>query len=92
MLMLTLTIARGLVISDTGGFQFSDSLFEAASAIATVGLTAGLTPSLTVGAKLLIIVYMFFGRVGVMTISLGFLFRRKSDELYTYAETNLLIG
>ncbi len=92
MLMLTLTFAGGLVISATGGFQFSDSLFEAASAIATVGLTAGLTPSLTVGAKLLIIVYMFFGRVGVMTISLGFLFRRKSDELYTYAETNLLIG
>ncbi len=91
-IMLALIFFGGLVISASGGFALSDSLYEAASAIATVGLTTGITPSLRVLPKLLIILYMFFGRVGVMTISLGFLFRRKSDELYTYAETNLLIG
>lgn len=91
-MMLALTFAGALVISATGGFSLSDSLYEAASAIATVGLTTGITPNLSIAAKLLLIVYMFFGRVGVMTISLGFLFRRKSDELYTYAETSLIIG
>lgn len=91
-IMLSMVILGGLFLSATGGFSLNDSVYEVVSALATVGLTAGLTPLLGTAAKLLIIFYMFFGRVGVMTISLGFLFRRKSDELYHYAETNLLIG
>ena len=39
-----------------------------------------------------LIVLMYFGRVGVMTISLGFLMPDRAEERYRYAETNLLIG
>jgi trk system potassium uptake protein TrkH len=57
-----------------------------------VGLTAGSTGSLSLAAKLLIIIYMYFGRVGVLTISLGFLMGDKAEERFRYAYTNLLIG
>ena len=40
----------------------------------------------------LIIIYMYFGRVGVLTISLGFLMGDKVEERFEYARTNLLIG
>ncbi len=71
---------------------FTDALFEAVSALATVGLTAGVTGSLTVPAQVLIILYMYFGRVGVLTISMGFLVGNPSEERFRYAQTNLLIG
>ena len=67
-------------------------LFEAISALATVGLTAGITPTLGIPAQILIIAFMYFGRVGVLTISLGFLMGNKAEDRFRYADTNLLIG
>ena len=40
----------------------------------------------------MIILYMYFGRVGVLTISLGFLSGEQTTERFRYAQTNLLIG
>ena len=57
-----------------------------------VGITAGATASLTVAAQLMIIVFMYFGRVGVLTISLGFLMGDKAEDRFRYAQTNLMIG
>ena len=72
--------------------SFLDAAFEAVSALATVGITAGVTPVLSVAAQYLIILFMYFGRVGVLTISLGFLMGSKVQERFQYAQTNLLIG
>ena len=69
-----------------------DAAFESVSALATVGITAGATTSLSIPAQFLIILYMYFGRVGVLTISLGFLMGDKAEERFRYARTNLLIG
>lgn len=91
-IMICLALAGGIFISATSPVGFTDSLFEAVSALATVGLTAGATPNLSVAAKILIIIYMYFGRVGVLTISLGFLMGDKAEERFRYAYTNLLIG
>ena len=44
------------------------ALFEAASAIGTVGVTLGITPGLSAASKLVLILLMFWGRVGGMTI------------------------
>ena len=57
-----------------------------------VGVTAGATAKLSIPAQLLMIVYMYFGRVGVLTISLGFLTGDRARDRFRYAETNLLIG
>ncbi len=43
-------------------------------------------------AKLLIMLFMYFGRVGVLTISFGFLRKKPAGEQYRYANTDLLIG
>ena len=87
-----LALFGGLVICITSPAGFLDSLFESISAIATVGLTAGVTTELSLLAKLLMMVYMFFGRVGVLTLSLSFLAGNQAQERYRYANTNLLIG
>ena len=82
----------GIFISVTSPVGFTDALFEAVSALATVGLTAGVTSSLSIPAQCLIILYMYFGRVGVLTISLGFLTGNRAQERFRYAQTSLLIG
>ena len=90
-LMLAMAIFGGIFISATSAVSLADALYEAVSALATVGLSAGVTGRLTVPAQLLIILYMYFGRVGVLTIALGFLEDRK-PERFRYAETKLMIG
>ena len=91
-LVIALALFGGIFISATSGVSFTDSLFEAVSALATVGLTAGVTGNLSIAAQILIIIYMYFGRVGVLTLSLGFLMGNRAEERFRYAQTNLLIG
>ena len=91
-LVVGLMTMGAIFIVATSPVGFTDALFETASALATVGLTAGATPNLSVAAKLMIIVFMYFGRVGILTISLGFMMGNKAEERFRYAYTNLLIG
>lgn len=91
-IMVVLALFGGIFICATSPVGFTDALFEAVSALATVGLTAGVTCSLSIPAQILIIIYMYFGRVGVLTISLGFLMGNQAEERFRYAHTNLLIG
>ena len=91
-MMVGSAVFGGIFISATSPVGFTDGLFESISALATVGLTAGATTKLSVAAQMLMIVYMYFGRVGILTISLGFLMGDKVQERYEYARTDLLIG
>ena len=91
-IVVGLAMVGAIVICATSPVRFVDALYETASALATVGLTAGVTPTLSLVAKLMIIVFMYFGRVGILTISLGFLMGDKAEERFRYAHTNLLIG
>ncbi|MGN0990979.1 MAG: TrkH family potassium uptake protein, partial [Candidatus Ventricola sp.] len=68
MLYLMLFFFGGLTISIAEGIPMLTALFEAASAVGTVGLTLGVTPGLGTLSKLILIVLMFFGRVGGLTL------------------------
>ena len=57
-----------LVINAIESFSFKEVAFEVASAIGTVGLSLGITSSLSVASKIILAVFMFFGRVGALTI------------------------
>ena len=94
LIMTGLAFFGGFFITATSPVtvSFTDGLFEAISALATVGLTAGITPVMGVPAQMLIVAFMYFGRVGVLTISLGFLMGNKAEDRFRYADTNLLIG
>ena len=91
-LMVGLSFAGGTFICATLPVPFADGLYEAVSAIGTVGLSTGITPRLPAAAKVMLILFMYFGRVGVLTISFGFLKKKPAGEKYRYANTDLLIG
>ena len=91
-IVVGLAMVGAVVICATSPVSFTDALYETASALGTVGLTAGVTPQLNLFCKLMIVVFMYFGRVGVLTLSLGFLLGDRAEERFRYADTNLLIG
>jgi len=66
-------------------------LFEVVSALGTVGLTTGITPTLTPGGKLIVIVLMFVGRLGPLTVAMA-VARTKPRPAVRLAEEPLMIG
>ncbi len=91
-IMIVFAVFGAAFICATSPVGFTDALFEAVSALATVGLTAGVTTSLSIPAQILIIIFMYFGRIGMLTISMGFLMGDRATDRFRYAKTNLLIG
>ncbi|WMJ73127.1 potassium transporter TrkG [Cytophagaceae bacterium ABcell3] len=81
-----------LVLSFTEqGASLMTVIFEQISAFTTTGLSAGLTPELTPPGKLMIIISMFSGRVGILTVALA-LSRKVSTTSYRYPDTHIMIG
>lgn len=68
LMYLVLLFFGGLVISMTEGLPILACLFETASAVGTVGLSLGITPGLGILSRLILILLMFFGRVGGLTL------------------------
>jgi trk system potassium uptake protein TrkH len=71
--------------------QFIDLFFEACSACGTVGLSAGITSTLTEAGKYVIIAGMFVGRLGPLTLLLA-LTARIRHVRYSYPNENVVIG
>ena len=70
-----------------------DILYEVVSAGATVGLTAGLTPLLPPSALVVIMFMMYFGRVGILTVTFSLLGKAGgSKSSISYPDANILIG
>lgn len=72
-------------------FSMEKIVFEVVSAFGTVGLTMGITPYLSVTSKLMIIITMFVGRLGPMTIALA-LGEKKKKARVQYPKEDILIG
>lgn len=68
LLYMTLFFFGGLIISMAEGLPMLTCLFETASAVGTVGLSLGVTPGLGTLSRLILILLMFFGRVGGLTL------------------------
>jgi len=71
--------------------QFIKLIFEAISAFGTVGLSMGVTPQLTVAGRLLIILLMFVGRLGPLTMAVA-LTRIGPRGRYRYAKGEIMVG
>ena len=67
------------------------SLFEVTSAFGTVGLTTGITAALSTAGKILIIITMFAGRIGPLTLALAVALKEERLD-YTYPEENVMVG
>ena len=68
-----------------------DALFEAFSAMGTVGLTRGITPMLPTASKLVIILLMFFGRLGSLSVAMAVTGLRQRARVRSVSE-HILIG
>lgn len=67
-LYVALFLFGGLTISMAEGLPMLTCLFETASAVGTVGLSLGITPGLGILSRVILILLMFFGRVGGLTL------------------------
>ena len=90
--LMGLAVVGSIFVCATSPVDFLDAVLETASALTTGGITGDMTARLSWPAQVLILVYTYFGRVGVLTISLGFLMGNRAEERFRYAQTSLLIG
>lgn len=77
-------------VDGASSFNSIDYAFEAMSAFGTVGLSTGSTPYFSVGSKVVLILLMYVGRLGPLTISTAF--KNKTAKPYRYASEEISIG
>lgn len=81
-----------LLLSAVTNAPLTDVLYETVSATATVGLTRDLTPHLPPAGKLIIIVTMYLGRVGPISLAVAFRLRRESENIVKNPEEDVSVG
>jgi trk system potassium uptake protein TrkH len=91
LLSLSLVAAVTLVCVAMGKQSFMDTLFEVTSAFGTVGLIAGITADLSTAQKALIIITMFCGRLGPLTMAMA-LASSAQRKQYRLPAEEILIG
>ena len=88
--------AGTLIISliENGRFPLEDILFEASSAMGTVGVSAIGTPNLSPAGRAVLLPMMFFGRVGPLTLAVAVAKRqgRMKKTASKYPEERIMIG
>lgn len=88
---VSLAILSAIIISILEGLPMQSCLFETFSAIGTVGLTLGITPSISVMSRVILILLMFFGRVGGLTLIYA-AFSHKDMTASKYPMENITVG
>jgi trk system potassium uptake protein TrkH len=91
LLSVGLVFVASVAISIAEGKPLTDVLFETVSAFGTVGLSRGLTRDLTTSSKMVIIITMFFGRIGPLTLGLA-IGQKAREAAYTYPVERVMIG
>lgn len=91
MVSLIVMLVSVITLAAVQPAPFIDCFFEAVSAIATVGLSRDLTPFLTTAGKIVIIITMYIGRIGPISLALFFNSKRFIN-LKTYKEENVSVG
>lgn len=92
---LSLVMISIFILTLTETASFIDICFEVVSALATVGLSASLTPSLTSIGKIVIIILMYIGRIGPITMMISFArksYLRAGKKEVKYPDGNILLG
>ena len=90
-IVLSATLLLCVLEATNEAATFETILFETVSAMGTVGLTLSLTPTLSVASKIILILLMYAGRVGILTIGLAFGEKKDVAEVKKPID-NVLIG
>lgn len=91
LLAVGLVFAAAIALTSLSRFGFTETLFEAASAFGTVGLSTGITPQLGSVEHVLLVLLMLAGRVGPVTF-VAALALRESRRAYRFAQERPIIG
>jgi trk system potassium uptake protein len=84
-------VTAAFLLTEMTDHSLDRILFEVVSAFGTVGLTTGITPDLPPAGEVLIILLMFFGRLGPITLASALALRQR-DRLYELPEGRPIIG
>ncbi len=90
LVVILLLINTFLVCLFEPAIPMSDVLFEVISAFATVGLTVGITPTLSTASKLILVLTMYFGRLGLLTLAYAWTPKQLSN--LEYVEEKYIVG
>ncbi|NLZ81085.1 MAG: potassium transporter KtrB [Clostridiales bacterium] len=89
----TTLLVGTMLVSNIEEFPLLDVLYDTTSAFATVGLTRGITPFLQPSSKFILIVMMFIGRIGPITMATAFTAKRHSvGNMRELPEKRVLVG
>ena len=91
-LVSALTLFVVIILLLTRGIGLTDASYEAVSALGTVGLSRNITPTLDVWGRLIIIVSMYLGRIGPISMAFFFSKINKSNKKIKHAEGNFTVG
>jgi len=91
LLSVGLVFIASVAVSIAEGKALTEVLFETVSAFGTVGLSRGLTRDLTISSKIVIIITMFFGRIGPLTLGLA-IGQKAREAAYSYPVERVMIG
>ncbi len=92
-LAISLLLTAIVVLTFTEDLSLSEIVFEAFSAMGTVGLSMGITADLSIAGKIVIIVLMFFGRIGPMTAVMALAGRRRAyRKVRDLPEKRVIVG
>lgn len=89
--LLVFTGVTSIVFMENGRFAVTDILFEVTSAFGTAGLSTGITEELSAASKVIIIAFMFIGRIGFISFIL-FIGGRQHTHSYEFPEERIMVG
>ena len=89
---MVICAASTVLLLATGNASATDTFYEAVSATATVGLTRGLTATLTLLGKIILIFTMYFGRIGPISLALAFASKKEKTNVIKNPTEEISVG
>lgn len=88
----TITLIMVIALMATNPLELIDAMYEMFSATATVGLSRAVTPTLNIPGRLLVIVSMYLGRIGPISMALFFNYKTMEKNKVHYIKGNYFVG
>jgi len=89
---ILIVLAGSIFLFRTEGVSLISAIFETASAYGTAGLSIGVLDAVGRAEKILLMCLMFFGKIGILSLSIAFMMRGRGSVNYTYPTEHVIIG
>jgi trk system potassium uptake protein TrkH len=91
--ILLVVIGTFILLVDTPNIDFMDALYEVSSALSTCGLSTGITSELNIISKITLMLFMFVGRLGPLTLVIAFSHKQTlENSSFRYSDGKISVG